>query len=99
MKVVTGQRFRATTDVPVICMTSWAAPFSGGHERTLPKGEIVTVANDPPETATSVYADPENYGRLHSQMVPFRDRAKFWIYRGYYLCIRLEQLEADFELL
>jgi hypothetical protein len=99
MKVAVGQRYRAKVDVRVTCMTSWAAPFTGGYERQLPRGETVTIAQDPPETATAVWADPENYRKLHSQMVPWRDRAQFWVYRGYSLCIRLKQLETDFDLL
>jgi hypothetical protein len=98
MKVAKGQRYRAKVDVPVRCMTSWAAPFTGGYERVLPEGETVTITNDPPETATSVYAKPEDYRKLHSRMVPWQDRVQFWLYRGYYLCIRLNQLEAEFDL-
>lgn len=99
MKIATGQRYRARVDVPVTCLTSWAAPSTGGYERMLPKGETVTIANDPPETATAVYAVAEDYRKLHSRMVPWRDRIQFWFYRGYYLCIRVSQLEADFDLL
>ena len=92
-----GQRYRARVDVPVTCMTSWATPFTGGYERVLPAGEIVVIANDPPAGATAVYAEPENYRRLHAVMVPLSDRLQFWVYRGYYLALRLAQLESDFE--
>lgn len=97
MNVARGQRYRAKVDVTVTAMTSWATPFTGGYTRVLPKGEVVTIANDPPAGATAVYADPENYRRLHGLMVPKRDRLQFWIYRGYYLSIGLAQLEADFD--
>ncbi len=97
MRVARGQRYRAKVDVVVTCMTSWAAPYTGGDERVLPRGEIVTIANDPPPTATAVYADPENYRALHRRMVPLRLRAQFWAYRGYHLALRLDQLETDFE--
>jgi hypothetical protein len=99
MKVARRQRYRAKVDVPVTCMTSWAAAATGGYERLLPQGETVTITNDPPEMATAVYAEPDNYRKLHARMVPWRDRVQFWAYRGYSLCIRLNQLEADFELL
>ena len=97
MHVERGQRYRAKVDVSVTCMTSWAAPFTGGYERVLPKGETIVISNNPPPGATAVYADPENYRRLHSTMVPVRDRLQFWVYRGYYLCVRLAQLDSAFE--
>lgn len=98
MHVEQGQRYRARVDVPVTCMTSWGAPFTGGYERILPRGETIVIVNDPPPGATAVYADPENYRKLHARMVPVKDRLQFWIYRGYYLCVRLSRLEDDFEL-
>jgi hypothetical protein len=79
-------------------MTSWATLFTGGYERVLPRGEVVSIANDPPPGATAVYADPENYRRLHATMVPKRDRLQFWIYRGYYLALPLTRIETDFDL-
>jgi hypothetical protein len=97
MNVKKGQRYRAKCDVLVTCMTSWAAPYTGGYKRTFPKGQTLVIANDPPPEATAVYADPINYRSLHSAMVPMRDRLQFWVYRGYYLCITLPQLETEFE--
>jgi hypothetical protein len=76
-------------------MTSWAAPFTGGHSRTLPANETIVVANDPPAHATAVYCDPERYKDLHALMVPMRDRIQFWVYRGYYLCVPIETLRVD----
>jgi len=99
MAVTRGQRYRARVDVAVTCVTSWAAPFTGGYDRVLPKGEVVSIANDPPPGATAVYADPENYRGLHATMVPRRERLQFWVYRGYYLAVELARLEADFDLL
>ena len=80
-------------------MTSWASPFTGAYDRVLRRGEVVSIASDPPETATAVYADPERYRQLHGAMVPWRDRMQFWIYRGYYLSIDLSCLASDFDLL
>jgi hypothetical protein len=90
---------RAKVDVPVTCLTSWAAPFTGGYQRILPRGEIVRIANDPPTAATAVYAYPQAYRRLHRQMVPLGDRLQFWVYRGYHLCIELSRVATDFELI
>ena len=97
MRVTRGQRYQAKTDVPITCMTSWALPFTGGYKRTFPKGATLVIAVDPPEGATAVYADPVEYRALHAKMVPMTDRLQFWVYRGYYLCVTLEQLDRDFE--
>jgi hypothetical protein len=80
-------------------MTYWAAPFTGGYDRVLRAGEVFTILNDPPQTATAVYCDPENYRSLHREFIPFRDRVQFWVYRGFYLCIRLKEIEDKCELL
>jgi hypothetical protein len=94
-----GQRFRTKSDVPVTAMTSWAAPFTGGYDRVLRTCEVFTISNDPPQTATAVYCDPDDYRRLHREFIPFRDRIQFWFYRGFYLCIRLKDIEERCELL
>lgn len=94
-----GQRYRVRTDVPVIAMTSWAAPFTGGYDRVLRAGEEFTIANDPPGGASAVYADPADYRRLHREFVPLGDRWRFWVYRGFYLCIKLKDIESRCELI
>ncbi len=94
-----GQRYKTKTDMPVTAMTSWAAPFTGGYDRVLGAGEVFTISNDPPEAATAVYCVPADYRRLHRELVPFRDRLQFWFYRGYYLCVRLRDIEEKCELL
>jgi hypothetical protein len=80
-------------------MTSWAAPFTGGYERTLPAGEEFVICNDPPPDASAVYCEPVNYEKLHRAFVPWTDRWRFWVYAGYYLCIGLERIAQDCELL
>jgi hypothetical protein len=92
-----GQKYRATVDLPVTCMTSWRAPFTGGYKRVLPAGEEFVIANDPPAKATAVYADPVNYRKLHSKFVPWKDRVRILLYAGYYLCIPLAVIAADCE--
>jgi len=99
MNVEKGQRYRARVDASVTCLTSWAAPYTGGYERVLPEGETIVIMTDPLPGATAVYADAEHYRALHASMVPLRDRLQFWVYRGYYLSVRLARLESDFELL
>jgi hypothetical protein len=97
MKISKGQHYRTRRDIPVTAMTSWAAPFTGGYERILRAGEEFTVANDPPATATAVYCDPKDYRKLHREFIPVSDRFRFWIYRGYYLCIKLKDIEESCE--
>lgn len=94
-----GQRYKSKANIPVIAMTSWAAPFTGGYNRVLPAGETFTVANDPPEGATAVYCDPDNYRRLQSMFIPISDRIWFWMYCGFYLCIPLKEIEEHCEKL
>ncbi|MBI5277343.1 MAG: hypothetical protein HY854_12865 [Burkholderiales bacterium] len=86
-----------TGTLPVIAMTSWAAPYTGGYERTLGAGEEFTLSNDA-GSAASVYADAVNYKPLHRQLIPLSDRIRFWSYRGYYLCIRTEDIARLCEL-
>ncbi|MEO6906547.1 MAG: hypothetical protein ABI210_01530 [Abditibacteriaceae bacterium] len=80
-------------------MTSWSAPYTGGYERVLPAGETFRIINDPPEHATAVYADAENYKKLHKDFVPLSDRMSFIMYRGYYLCIQIKDIEEKCERL
>ena len=95
--IAKGQRYKTTKDIPVTAMTSWAAPFTGGYDRILRAGEVFTIANDPPKTATAVYCDPDDYKRLHSEFIPLSDRLRFWVYRGFYLCIKLREIEESCE--
>ena len=94
-----GQRYRVQTDIAVIAMTSWAAPFTGGYDRVLRAGEEFVVANDPPASASAVYAAPADYRRLHREFIPRGDRWRVWVYRGFYLCIQLDDIESRCELI
>jgi len=87
-----GETWRVVHDLPVTVMTAWAAPFTGGHKAVLQTGESFTIVNDPPQGATAVYADPVDYRRLHRELVPWRDRLQFWVYRGYYLAVRIDDI-------
>jgi hypothetical protein len=94
-----GQRYRAKIDIPVTALTEWAAPFTGGYERVLRAGEVFTIAHDPTEGATAVYCNPEDYRRLHREFIPLWDRLRFPLYWGYYLCIRLRDIDESCERL
>lgn len=90
--IAKGQIYETNADIPIICMTSWRAPFTGGYDRILKKGERFKVSDNPGEKATAVYCEPLRYKGLHKQMVPLRDRMRFWVYAGYYFCIKLETI-------
>jgi hypothetical protein len=92
-----GQRYRVTSELPVIAMTAWAAPYAGGYERVLRPGQEFTLSNEA-GSAEAVYADPADYKRLHAEFVPRSDRWRFWSYRGFYLCIRTRDIAAHCEL-
>ncbi len=81
------------------CLTDWRAPFTGGYKRILPAGEEFIIANDPPDQASAVYADPVNYNKRHKLFVPWTDRIRFLLYNGYYLCIDMELIHAHCSLL
>mgnify|MGYP000891951020 CR=1 FL=1 len=73
------QIYEPGKDIEIICMTSWRAPFTGGHNRILKQGERFRISRNPNEKATAVYCDPIRYKELHKEMVPASDRWKFWI--------------------
>lgn len=90
--------YEAIDDVEIPYMTSWGAPFTGGGNATLPKGEKVKVVTPNRPKPTSVYCDPINYKKLHSIIVPERDR-KAQDYGGYYFCIDTLTLNTKFKLI
>lgn len=94
-----GQKYRVDEDITITCMTSWRAPFTGGHDRILRANEEFIIANSPRKDAGSLYADPVNYKKLHKKFVPWTDRIKFFLYRGYYLCIEIKKIEESCSLI
>ena len=98
MIVLKGRKFRTRQALKVTCMTAWAAPYTGGSEVLLPRGEVFIVTDDPLPTSTAIYADPLNYEDLETMLVRPEDRAHPK-YRGFYLCINLKDIEEHCELL
>lgn len=96
--IVKGQRYKTNKQIPVIAMTSWSAPFTGGYDRQLDQGEEFTISHDPAPGATAVYCDPVDYNRVHKELIPWTDRFRFWVYAGFYLCIDLDEIERNCEL-
>ena len=86
-----GDRYRAKQSFPVIVMTAWAAPCTGGEKGMFPADEAFVVSNDPVEGATAVNCEAVRYDRLHAQFVPEEDRTNP-LYCGYYLCIDIDYI-------
>ena len=84
-------RYRSNKAIPVLALTSWRAPFTGGYERSLPEGEAFTVLFDSAEPATAAACMPDRYDDLHSHFIPAKDR-EAESYAGYYLVISLREL-------
>ena len=93
-----GQVYKALRDIPVIYMTSWAAPCSGGRENILPNGELFEVLSDSTGNFPSLYAAPLNYEGLQEKFIP-EDERKNPLYRGFYLSIRKAIVNADCTLI
>ena len=93
-----GQVYEPLEDIEVTCMVAFRAPYTGGYKRRLPKGERFRISHEPPERATAVYADPLNYRSLERQIVERRDRWRFLLYAGYYLCIHLDTIREKCRL-
>jgi len=93
-----GQKYKTLQDIPVYCTTHWAAPHTLGYDRTLSKGEIFTVEDDPVEKSTCLDCIPRSYRKLHKKFVPWKDRLKFWVYDGYSLIVDIDQIENNCEL-
>jgi len=92
--VTVGQRYRTTAQIPVLAMTHWSAPFTGGYEVRLPAGEEFEVLNDPPEGATGVYCRPARYEDLEAVFIPAEDRDAEK-YEGYSLVISLVDIATN----
>ena len=78
-------------------MVLFGAPFSSAYRGTLPKGEIVTITNDPTEGATAVGGLPKHYEELEQVFVPARDRSHSR-YSNYELRLCFRTLAREFEL-
>ena len=88
-----GARFLLTSPIPAIALTHWHAPFTGGHEVSIPAGTIIVVNIDQVEGAAGVSCSPENYEELHAALVPEEDR-RAEKYGGFSLSVLLADLRA-----
>jgi hypothetical protein len=83
------QKYCCSIPLSVTVMTTWEAPFTGGHTGSLPAGEIFSIEDDPVPGATAVCCHPLHYERLQEQLVPEPDRTHPK-YSGYYLSVPIQ---------
>jgi hypothetical protein len=93
-----GDVYEALDDMPVDYMTSWAAPFTGGGEGLLKKGDRVVVDSEPHDSrAISTYATAVDYEALEERIVPASDRSAPK-YSGFYFSFKTVDLNRKFRL-
>jgi len=93
-----GDVYKANSDQVVHYMTAWSAPFTGGGEATLFKGERIWIDNDPnDEKPLGTYALPVEYRKLEKRMVPAEEREEPR-YGGFYFHFKTVDLNKNFTL-
>ena len=90
-----GDRFQALQDVDVLVMTQWHAPYTGGDDGVVPKGEVLEVISDALPEAAGVGLKPVRYQELHATLVDEADRLAEG-YAGYYLVVLFDVLDKEF---
>jgi hypothetical protein len=86
-----GERFVARSDVEVLVMTHWLAPFTGGHKAVLPAGTTIVARSDQMPDVPGFNCVPEDYAGLEPILVPEEDRNANK-YGGYSLSFTLDDI-------
>ena len=93
-----GDVYESLEDQPVQYMTAWAAPFTGGGDTVLLKGERVWVDNQPHENnPIGTYALAVEYKKLEERIVPHEERENPK-YDGFYFHFKTVALNKTFRL-
>ncbi|MDQ1315982.1 MAG: hypothetical protein QG662_2091 [Pseudomonadota bacterium] len=93
-----GDLYEALCDQTVSYLTAWAAPYTGGGEALLLRGERVWIESAPAdERAIGTYALPVEYDKLERRMVPEGER-KNAKYGGFYFYLSTRDLNDKFRL-
>jgi hypothetical protein len=93
-----GDVYEALEDMSVHYTTSWAAPFTGGGEGVLRKGDRVMVDTEPvDDRAISTYAVAVDYDAVEERIVPASDRSAPK-YSGFYFSFKTVDLNRRFRL-
>ena len=69
-----GWRYVITMGFGATVMTHWAAPFTSGEHKFLPKGLEFVILEEPPKSAKAVGARPEPYEQWEATLVSEDDR-------------------------
>jgi len=94
-----GDLYEALEDQTISYLTAWAAPFTGGGEAVLFKGERIWIDGDPrDEKALGSYAVPVDYDALEKRMVPEAERNDPQ-YGGFYFFFKTAELHEKFALI
>jgi len=93
----TGDVYESIVDQEVEFMTAWAAPFTGGGQGMLLKGERIWIPEEEEEKCVGTYADPVDYSKLEQRMVVATDRTVDK-YAGFYLFVKTVVLNEKFKL-
>ena len=93
-----GDVYEALEDLSVHYMTSWAAPFTGGGEGILKKGDRVEIDTEPvDDRAISTYASARDYAAIEERIVPASER-NAPKYSGFYFSFKAVDLNRKFKL-
>lgn len=92
-----GDHYIAKHEQLIHYLTAWKAPYTGGGETLLYKGETIWLEDDPGERPLAVYALPLDYSALEQRMVPQQER-QARRYAGFYFCIKTLDLARHFSL-
>jgi hypothetical protein len=93
-----GDVYEALEDMPAKYMTAWRAPFTGGGDTVICKGDYFRVDHDPPEPdSIGVYVVAVEYEELELRTVPqaTRNNPK---YNGFYFPFGTVMLNEKFRL-
>ena len=93
-----GDIYEPLGDIEVPYMTSWAAPFTGGGNALLKRGDQIEIPDSSviPQPIL-VYARAVKYAELEARVVPEHER-KSKSYTGFYFAVRTFDLNTKFRL-
>jgi hypothetical protein len=93
-----GDIYEAVDDVEVFFLTTWAAPFTGGEEGTLLRGEKISIPDEPRDShPIAMHALAVDYEGVERRVIPESDRTNPE-YNGFYIVVSTSDLNTKFRL-